>query len=225
MKTPILTTGVILFLGPLFLATGSHIGDVDMTSIMNKNSNFSGTNTAAAKITYKARGNGVPVTGYLFSKETSNSLTLTAYINGVASPTQPTSGDDWGSTQYAFSSNGIAAGTPVQFKVHAITPNPGVDYFNDQKAADNLYHMMNRGSFSYDKSGIDIPPGIWMGWEDWTYNAADNPHSDMDYNDMCMVVQGLDEFATDGSGHTVQVKPPTANMGTCIISWREENLF
>lgn len=222
MKNPIAT---LLVLGYFFSTAGQHIKDPDMVSIMNKNTNYSGTNTAAAKITYKARGNGVPVTGYLFAKETNNTLTLTTFINGVASPQQPTSSDDWGSVKYVFSDATIAANTPVSFRVHAITPAPGVDYFNDQKAADNLYHMMNRGSYGYNKDGVNIPSGIWMGWEDWTLDPLPNPQSDMDYNDMCMIVQGLDEYASDNNGNTVLVKPPTAAGGPRIIDWREENRY
>lgn len=223
MKKNILAVIAGLFLGQFYLVSGQNFtNDPDVVNIMNKNTNHSGTNTASATITFKAIGNGVPVAGYLFSKETSNTLTLTAFVGGILSLKSVSSNDAWGSQQYVFNDN-PQQDASVRFQLHAAFPVPGVDFFNDQKSSgDNLYHIMAKSFSGYDRA--NIPNGIWMGWEDNDPIRSGNG-SDYDYNDICFILQGVKEYATDFDGHTVLVKTPPANMGVRIIAWREENKF
>lgn len=93
-------------------------------------------------------------------------------------------------------------------------------------ANEDFCHVKVLGFPGYDKGTINIPPGLWLGWED-----ARNHSTPFDYNNFCVILTGCNaEFVSrnprdDAVWDTVVQNPHLINMGNRIIGKIIENKY
>jgi len=222
-KNLIITMGVILTLGQPYIAAGADNEDVDMNAIMNANSKLSGSQVRMNKWIFVTDGvtDGGNVSGFMFAKETSNSDTLKISIKNSSGTTllgtRPCSDAGWG-TKWSLGNHPF--GDTVIFEMKTIEHN---SFRNDDTASDGFCHVMVMDFPGYNKTGKNIPSGMWLGWEDWM-----GVHDD--YNDFCFILRGCNGLAVtnrpDGTIDRVPIKPRLINpAGNRILSWRQENKY
>jgi hypothetical protein len=212
MKNPILTIGVVLFFGQLFVASGQ---DADMDAIRTANAQINSTNVPHSRWEFETVGNTIRV--YMFAQNTANPPNILHIRVGAGGDNTFPSNTNYGD----FISIGCAAGQTVQISLE--------NAFNDIFQAwnfgtDGFCHVLVREFPGYDKTGMSIPPGLWLGWED----ARDHTNP-FDYNNFCVVLTGCKaRFVTSlpcGGWGTTYQNPPLINMGNRIIDKKIENKY
>jgi hypothetical protein len=173
MKQPIAAGLILLFLGMLY-------GDADLDAIMKVNANSSSSNVPHAKWVFSSIATTIKL--YMVAQKTANPNN-TIYIRVGSFTATPYS---LSSTASAGSS--ISISCAMNQKVFIYIKNKFGDSMPAWDTARDGFCRLKVLSFpGYEKTGISIPPGLWLGWDDTTNTVGTKTY---DYNNFCAVLTG-----------------------------------